>query len=136
MQCRLDGAAFAACTSPVSFASLPDGPHHLDIRATDTFGNVGTAGRDWLVDNTAPTVTITSGPSGTVNTDDVVLVRRQRVGRLRVPSRRRILRDVRLTPKPYDNLPVGPHTFEVRAVNGAGLTSVVATPQLHGGRRR
>lgn len=49
-QCRLDSAAFAACTSPRTVSGLKPGAHHFDVRATDPAGNVGPAAtRTWSV---------------------------------------------------------------------------------------
>ncbi|MEJ7598778.1 MAG: Ig-like domain-containing protein, partial [Kofleriaceae bacterium] len=67
-QCRIDSAAFAACTSLWNGPTVAAGSHTFTVRATDPLGNSATASFTWLVDLTAPSVSITSGPTGT--TDD------------------------------------------------------------------
>ena len=49
--CSLDGAAFAACVSPASYAGLKLGAHTFSVRATDAAGNVDAspAARAWTV---------------------------------------------------------------------------------------
>ena len=67
-QCSLDGAPFAACTSPFTTPVLAQGSHTFEVRVTDAVGNVDPtpATRTWIIDLTPPDTTITGGPSGTV----------------------------------------------------------------------
>jgi len=63
--CSLDGASFAACTSPFAAAQLAQGAHTFAVRATDAAGHVDPtpATRAWMVDTVPPGVAITSGPA-------------------------------------------------------------------------
>ena len=66
-QCKLDGAAFAACTSPRNFTALAEGSHTFTVQAADALGNMGSASYTWTIDTTPPTVTITSMPTNPTN---------------------------------------------------------------------
>jgi uncharacterized delta-60 repeat protein len=51
-QCRFDSAGFGACSGTGAHASstpLADGPHTLEVQATDAVGNVGSASRAFTV---------------------------------------------------------------------------------------
>ena len=63
VECSLDGAAAAPCSSPASFPSLPDGPHTLAITVHDEAGNTSTATTaSFIIDSAPPHTTITSAP--------------------------------------------------------------------------
>jgi outer membrane protein assembly factor BamB len=71
-ECRLDGGAFAGCSSPRTHSSLSEGSHTFEVRAVDAGGNTDStpASRTWTVDavpddTRAPDTTISSGPTGT-----------------------------------------------------------------------
>jgi hypothetical protein len=54
-ECQLDGAAFAACTSPKSYSGLTDGAHTFSVRERTRAGQVGDpVSRSWRVDTQAP----------------------------------------------------------------------------------
>jgi len=70
LQCSLDGAVWAGCTSPQALSSLADGSHAMRVRQVDGAGNLGAvATSTWVVDTIPPSAapTITAGPSGGVN---------------------------------------------------------------------
>lgn len=53
--CRIDGNAFAACTSAKSYSGLSQGSHTFQVEAKDPAGNIsGPASRQWTVDTQAP----------------------------------------------------------------------------------
>ncbi len=66
-ECKLDGGAWAACTSPVTFSGLAEGQHTLQVRAgRRRFYQRDAAPKtySWTVDTTAPaTPAIASAPS-------------------------------------------------------------------------
>ena len=53
-QCRLDSAAWAACSSPKPYSALVNGSHTFEVRATDAAGNTdgSPAVRAWSIDAT------------------------------------------------------------------------------------
>ena len=55
-ECSLDGAPFAACTSPATLSGLANGAHAFEVRAVDAAGNIDTtpARASWLVETSVP----------------------------------------------------------------------------------
>ena len=70
-ECRVDAEAFAACSSPHTSATLGDGQHTFDVRATDQAGNTDQtpAALTFTVDTTPPQTSVGSGPSGLTEDD-------------------------------------------------------------------
>lgn len=70
-QCRLDSATFGPCSSPKSYANLPDGNHTFRVRAIDPGGNLDPtpAVRSWTVDTTAPSIRSLEPAPGSNTTD-------------------------------------------------------------------
>ncbi|MBU6364236.1 MAG: M4 family metallopeptidase [Acidobacteria bacterium] len=121
--CNRDAAAWASCTSPWTVTGLTDGVHTLGARARDSATNVDLSPvyATFTVDRTAPTTTITSGPSGTVGSADASF------GFTSNDSGASF--DCSLDGEPYvgcdapfeiTDLTDGPHQFEVRATDLAG----------------
>ncbi len=61
-ECALDGAAFAACASPTTYAGLAAGTHTFSVRATDAAGNVDPtpASASWTIQLPLPACTPSS----------------------------------------------------------------------------
>ncbi len=73
LECSLDGAAFAACSSPVSYSGLLDAPHTFAVRSRDQAGNQGAATSfSWTVDTAAPDTTIDTAPDGITQSNTAV----------------------------------------------------------------
>lgn len=111
VQCSLDGAAFAACASPVEM-TLREGPHEFRIRATDGAGNVTTVSRAFTVACAAPT---TAGAAGLLHLDQDAQVQVNAV----TGGASALLGDTDM-PEAFDPAPFASARF------GGGLTFVAA----------
>ena len=69
-ECRVDGGAFSPCGTPFTTATLTDGSHTVEARATDQSGNTdpSPASRTLTVDTTPPETTITGAPKAKIKT--------------------------------------------------------------------
>ncbi len=57
-KCSLDGAAFIACSSPMTYTNVSDGTHKFVVKAIDAYGNMDAAGASysWMIDLSPPVV--------------------------------------------------------------------------------
>jgi hypothetical protein len=124
-ECKLGGdesIPFGPCESPVALDALADGDYVFRVRATDTAGNQGGADvHEWSVDNRAPLTTIGDKPAKTTSDPDA----RFTFGADEPVERYECRRDEQAdwnaceSPRVYEDLPLGAHTFRVRAVDKA-----------------
>ena len=124
-ECSLDGAAFAACSSPTTYASLTAGSHTFSVRAIDAVGNADAtpASYTWtVVDTTPPETAITDGPSGTVSSTDASFSFAATETATFACSLDGADFAACTSPQAYAGLAAGTHTFAVRATDGAGNT--------------
>ncbi|MGE5097766.1 MAG: hypothetical protein ACM3SO_21695, partial [Betaproteobacteria bacterium] len=127
-ECRVDGAAFAACASPFGLSGLSDGAHLFEVRAIDAAGNMDAspAGRSWTVDTTAPDTIITASPGNLVNTPSASISFASEAGATFECRLDAGAFTACTSPAAYAGLADGSHTFQVRARDAAGNTD--ATP--------
>jgi archaellum component FlaF (FlaF/FlaG flagellin family) len=73
--CSLDGREPVACLGSFAASGLADGTHTLSVVATDATGNATVGSATWMVDTTAPTLTVSGPPVPTRDTDVLTEVR-------------------------------------------------------------
>jgi hypothetical protein len=130
--CKLDGEAFATCTSPKNYSSLAAGSHTFQVQATDQDGNTDPtpAGYGWTIDTTPPETNMTGGPTGTLTVNSATF---NWTGADNVTPTENLVYACRLDPiepgfsafgpattKTYNNLANGNYTFYVKARDQAG----------------
>jgi hypothetical protein len=128
--CQLDGGAYAACASPVTFKRLADGTHLLSVKARDAAGNVGAASSyRWRIDTVAPpkpTLTQTPpNPSASASATFAFTDREAGVGFECALDGGTYAACA--SPKSYSGLSDGHHAFAVRARDAAGNHSAATT---------
>ena len=131
-RCRLDDAAFAPCTSPITYTGLDGGTHTFQVAAVDSHGNVdlSPATRTWTVvgipteqDGSPPETTIVSTPHGaTVLTSATFVFSSSETGSTFACSLDGAPFTACTSPVSYTGLAVSTHTFSVQATDAAGNT--------------
>ena len=125
-ECRLDAAAFAACTSPKAYAGQTDGSHTFRVRAVDAANNLSDATvYTWTIDTTPPPApSITAKPSDPSNDKSPTLGFSDSEGGVTFACKLDSGAFAGCTsPKGYTGQTDGSHTFTVRASDAAGNTS-------------
>ncbi len=74
-ECKLNGAPFEACTSPVTFSALGDGEHNFQVRAIGPAGNPDPTPDTftWTIDTTVHQLTVQSSGGGTVSSEPAAI---------------------------------------------------------------
>jgi photosystem II stability/assembly factor-like uncharacterized protein len=133
-ECRLDGAGFSTCASPLAYNALALGRHTFEVRAVDTSNNVDAtpARYTWTVD-AAPDTTISSAVDGRGKSianggstpSDGVTFRFAGTDNGTIVGFECRLDAGNFTscasPRTYTGIARGSHTFEVRAVDNSGF---------------
>lgn len=129
-ECNLDGAGYAACTSPKSYTTLADASHTFQVRATGGgVADPSPASFTWTVDTTGPVVNLTSTPLGTQSENPSFSFSSPEGG---VTFQCRIdggAWGACTSPRSYvvpTDFAVGPHTFYVRGIDA--LLNPTASP--------
>ena len=122
-ECRLDGGAPARCDSPASYTGLAEGEHRFGVTATrGTHRRGATTAYRWLIDATAPpSPAITGRPSELSRdaTGEFSFSAAEPGATLRCSLDESPPADC-TSPHRFVDLPDGPHTFSVHAVDRAG----------------
>ncbi len=121
-ECRLDGGAFTACTSPATYTGLPNGPHTFAVRAVDAAENRGAAATySWTVDTIPPDTTVSSGPAAISGGSSATFAftSSERGSSFACSIDGGAFASC-LSPQTYGGFGNGPHSFRVRATDAAG----------------
>ena len=131
VECKLDGAAFAQCISPIGYSDLADGEHTFTVQAADAAGNTAESSYAWTIETRAPTASVTSGPAALSNSRTATFA-----FSADEPSSFECQLDGGSfqacgSPASYQGLGDGTHTFAVRPTDAVGNTGATSS---HGWR--
>lgn len=143
-ECNLDGAGYAACTSPRVFTGLASGAHTFLVKATDTTAHTDAtpASLTWTIEQTAPTVSLTAPADNAAVTGSFTLSATAadsfKMGRVEVLINGSVVgSDSTATAGSYSYLwnstsrGDGPVTLQARAVDAAGNKTTSASRTLN-----
>lgn len=130
-QCRLNGAAYATCTSPKTYTGLAVGGYTFNVRAVNAVGTDPTpAQAQWIIDTTAPDTSIASGlvpgaPPYGVRSFEIFLASNEISSHFQYSLNGGPFVDTQ-SPVYLNNLADGNYTFAARAIDPHG--NIDATP--------
>ncbi len=123
-ECSLDGAAFAACESPVAFTGLSFGDHTFEVRAIDAAGHQDPSPADhaWTVLGAGQLDTVISfGPPAETIEEEAAFAFSANAGDATFEcSLDGGAYEECISPAEYGSLLAGDHVFRVRAVDAQG----------------
>jgi hypothetical protein len=128
--CKLDGAAFAACTSPQVFSGLGATSHTFQVEQKDAAGNTGPAASyGWTIDTTPPPVpSIGTPPANPTNQTSASFSFSDSEGGVSFLCKLDSGAFAACTsPQAYSGLGQASHTFQVEAKDAAGNISAPAS---------
>ena len=138
-ECRLDGGAWGACSSPETIGLLLDGSHTFEVRAIDGAGNVDAspASHTWTVDTVAPDSSFSVVPADPSNdtTPTFEFSANEAGSSLQCRLDGGVWGSCS-SPETLGPLADGSHTFEVRATDAAGNQETAPASHTWIGRRR
>jgi outer membrane protein OmpA-like peptidoglycan-associated protein len=119
-ECRVDGDAFVACSSPFQPAGLADGSHTFEVRSVGPGGHSGATAHTWSLDTAAPlapAILAAPAPFEFAGEPGGSFECRLDAGAWEPCS----------SPKLYPTPAAGPHGFGVRQTDAAGNVGAVGT---------
>lgn len=130
-QCSLNGGAYAACTSPVSYSGLGEGTHSIAVIGVDDAGNTSLAPAvySWRIDQTPPVASIErADPAASVtsSTDAIFNFSANESSNFECSVDGGVFQSC-MSPYSISGLQDGVHSVAVRAVDLAGNASQTAT---------
>ncbi len=121
--CTLDGAAAAACTSPLTYSNLAEGSHTFTVVATDPAGAVDPtpASYTWIIDTTPPDTTILTGPPSSTEATSITVTFSSTKPNSTFVCTLDGAQAACSSPFTASNLALGTHSFLVAAIDSNGL---------------